>query len=145
MGIVHYGEKNPFWKGGRTIASNGYVLIKRTGHPMADVRGYVYEHRLVASEILGRLLLGGEQVHHKNGDKTDNRPENIEVVPSRKHHAVKHRPRFPDRRRKPDEPNPTVECECGCGTTFERYDEQGRPREFVTSHNAKHGPNGRFE
>lgn len=49
---------NPNWKGGRSIASNGYVLIKvGTGHHLADVRGYAYEHRLVAERKLGRRLL----------------------------------------------------------------------------------------
>lgn len=43
------------WKGGRSIASNGYVLV-RVGkkHHLADVRGYAYEHRIVAEQKLGR-------------------------------------------------------------------------------------------
>src|SRR5438270_581164 len=70
-------EANSNWRGGRSLASNGYILIRvGKGHPQADVRGYAYEHRLVAARKLGRWLRPGEQVHHKNGIKTDNDPEN---------------------------------------------------------------------
>jgi hypothetical protein len=128
------GIKNGKWKGGRSIASNGYVLI-RVGveHPLADVRGYAYEHRLVATQKIGRPLLPGEIIHHINGDKQDNRPDNIEVMPSIKHHMAHHRKRAD--LRDPDAPNPLVLCACGCGTQFPRYDTENRPRRFVSGHN----------
>ena len=39
----------------------------------------ILEHRLVMEEIIGRLLEKHETVHHKNGDRKDNRPENLEL------------------------------------------------------------------
>lgn len=95
----------------------------------------MYEHVVVAEQMLGRDLLPAEVIHHRNEDKSDNRPENLEVLPSRAHHAEKHRRRTDLRR--VGEGNPTVACTCGCGTTFLRYDRSNRPRRYVTGHNGK--------
>lgn len=140
MGIVHSGERNPNWRGGRTVTGHGYVLVRLPDHPLADVRGYVYEHRLVAEQLVGRPLEPGEQIHHKNGIKSDNRAENLEVMPSMAHHRLQHRNARSDLRL-PDEPNPAVECACGCGYQFLKYDSAGRPRKFVSGHNTgvRHG------
>lgn len=145
MGRVYPGARNPNWRGGRSIASNGYVLIRvGVDHHLADVRGYAYEHRLVAEQMLGRRLLRRDQVHHRNGIKTDNRPENLEVVPSIAEHAVRHR-RSGKRLQMPDEPNPLVSCACGCGGVFRRFDSSGRPRCWVPGHNATRNRHGQFE
>lgn len=73
------GTKNSCWKGGR-IVMNGYILLRRPDHPFANCTGYIFEHRLVMECILGRYLTRGEQVHHLNGIKDDNRPENLAVM-----------------------------------------------------------------
>lgn len=49
-----------------------------------------HEHRVVAEQMVGRALLSAEVVHHKNHDKRDNRPENLEVM-SRAEHMEEHR------------------------------------------------------
>ena len=133
------GPQNGFWRGGRSFASNGYVLI-RVGrdHHLADVRGYAYEHRLVAEKKIGRRLLPGEQVHHVDRNKQNNDPANLEVV-TQAEHGVEHRTAARGLRM-PGEPNPLIPCGCGCGETFPRYDESGRPRAFVGGHNPPPAP-----
>ena len=129
-------ELNNNWRGGKTVASHGYVLVRvGVGHHLADVRGYAYEHRIVAERIIGRRLRRGEVVHHRNGVKSDNRPANLEVFASSAHHKVEHRTVGLDRRR-PGEPNPRTSCACGCGERFSKFDAWGRPRRYVSGHNA---------
>ena len=67
---------HPSWNGGRRINHNGYVCIRNTEHPRA-VNGYIFEHVLVMENILGRLLIPTEVVHHINMKRNDNRPENL--------------------------------------------------------------------
>ena len=127
------GSSHPQWKGGRTISSHGYVRLKMRGHHLADCAGYVYEHRLVAEEMLARPLLPTEQVHHRNGDTQDNRAANLIIMDSLASHKVHHR-RRPGGRRLRHEPNSVIPCRCGCGQTLPHYDEDGRPRRFLAGH-----------
>lgn len=74
-------EKSPVWKGGRRVDKrDGYVLIQMPTHPDARQDGSILEHRLVMGEILGRRLEKDEDVNHVNGNKSDNRPENLKLV-----------------------------------------------------------------
>jgi len=58
---------------GSIVDNHGYVSIYDPAHPNANRTGYVLEHRRVMASSLGRPLLRSETVHHKNGEKTDNR------------------------------------------------------------------------
>jgi 5-methylcytosine-specific restriction endonuclease McrA len=114
------GPANLNWKGGRTVDPRGYVLIKMPEHPAADVRGYVYEHRLVMERSLGRFLRPGEQVRH-----ADNAPGNSElsnlrlIVPL--DYAAK------------------TTCACGCKAAMTVLDNAGRRRRYVSGHNSVRG------
>ena len=76
------GDKHGSWKGGRH-EDKGYIFITiEHDHPFASMRNsgcYVLEHRLVMAQYLGRTLTNNETVHHRNGDKSDNRIENLEL------------------------------------------------------------------
>lgn len=63
----------------RYVQSSGYVFLYQPDHPNAYANGRVLEHTVVMAEMLGRPLVKGENVHHKNGVKGDNRPENLEL------------------------------------------------------------------
>ena len=83
------GEKNPNWRGGRTIHSKGYVYTYAPGHPRAS-NGYVFEHILTAEKKLGRYLEDGETCHHINGRRWDNRLKNIQVFATVGEHTKEH-------------------------------------------------------
>ena len=69
------------WGRGRWVDPKGYVWVKAPkGHPNATAKpGWITEHVLVMSELLGRPLRKGEQVHHRNLIKSDNHPKNLEL------------------------------------------------------------------
>lgn len=86
------GPNNPKWRGGVMLVG-GYVYQYAPHHPHATNDGYVCQHRLVMEKTLGRLLKKGETVHHKNEDKTDNRPGNLQLCSSNGRHTIDcHRP-----------------------------------------------------
>jgi len=98
---IKLAENHPSWKGGRTKCSGGYIKIRLYQddffYPMANVTHHVMEHRLVMAKHLNRCLLSWETVHHKGTkypsgsleNRSDNRIENLELLPSAyKHDAL---------------------------------------------------------
>lgn len=77
-GTVEYSEKH-LMRFKKTVDDKGYVHVPMPAHPNARKSKRVPEHRLVMSQFLGRALNRNENVHHKNGDRADNRIENLEL------------------------------------------------------------------
>ena len=86
------GEKNPSYKVGRRINHNGYAQVSAPkDHPYAKVHGkkksgWVFEHRLVLEQKLGRYLLPEEIVDHIDGLTLHNHPDNLRLFSSNQEH-----------------------------------------------------------
>jgi len=91
-----------------TCSSGGYLYCRtRPQHPRANAKGLYAHHRVVAENALGRLLEPGEVVHHVDGNKINNDPENLQVLDNSEHSRL-HRPEIPP-----------AEAECSsCGRAF---------------------------
>ena len=77
-----FGADHHNWKGGHVNAS-GYRIISRVGH------GHLYEHRVVAQQMIGRPLEKDEVVHHKDGNRLNNSPDNLVVMKRKEHDKMK--------------------------------------------------------
>jgi HNH endonuclease len=78
-------ENHYMWKGGRYKSSKGYILVYSPNHPYAN-DGYVFEHRLVMEQHIGRYLIPNvDDVHHINGVKNDNRIQNLQLLQHGQH------------------------------------------------------------
>lgn len=89
-GQLHYR-----WNKGGRIRNDEYILIRvGKGHPLADPNGYAYEHHVVWWSAIGAVKFTDRQkkvglLHHINGDRTDNRLENLSPMSKschNKHH-----------------------------------------------------------
>lgn len=87
--IYPTGPSHHNWKGGRYVRSDGYVEVYCPDHPNAGPRGYVLEHVLVASRVLGRPLAKDETVHHRNEIRYENQSQNL-LICSRSFHTEIH-------------------------------------------------------
>lgn len=132
----------------RILSHNGYYLVYCPGHPFAKSKGHVYEHRYLIEREIKRFLKPSEHVHHKNRNPSDNRIENLEILPNRIHasihssnisEAVKIRRlqklllSISQRKKK----RCLAKCQCGCGKEFETPDNKGRDRKFSKGHNQR--------
>lgn len=85
------GKKNPKWRGGKTISADGRVLIYSPDHPFPNWKNYVYRYRLKIEKKIGRYLKPTEDVHHKNGDPSDDRLCNLELLTHSEHMSLTNR------------------------------------------------------
>lgn len=79
-------EQKANWKGGRFVTHYGYIMValsadeqEKYQRPGKTQPWYMLEHRLIMSKSLQRPLHKEEHVHHINGDRTDNRIENLQL------------------------------------------------------------------
>jgi hypothetical protein len=94
------GENNPNWKGVH-ISTRGYAYIRQPGHHRALKSGYVKRADLVAEQMIGRPLRDDEVVHHKNHDRLDDSPHNLQVLTESEHMALHARERKAAAQKKP--------------------------------------------
>lgn len=100
---VTKGEHRPFVKGHQNrrfrknyndvpiegqFKNKGYVYVLASHHPSPTQGRYVKRSRLVMERLLGRFLTSDEIVHHKNGSRDDDRPENLELTNRSKHNIT---------------------------------------------------------
>lgn len=78
------GKLSNLWKGGM-IVRKGYKMILSKDHPLRNSYGYVFEHRLVVEEKLGRFLTRIEVVHHIDENKMNNSLDNLVVLSDHEH------------------------------------------------------------
>ena len=108
--MIYQGENNPNYGNTglenpiskyKTTNVDGYILIKVPEHPFSFDAGWIREHRLVAEKHLlkdkfaieinnEKYLAQKFDVHHKNLNKQDNRPENLKIITRSQHMKLHH-------------------------------------------------------
>lgn len=88
------GTKDKRWKGGSYVNKDKGVMIMMKNHPRvkhhSNNKKYIGEHVWVMEKHLGRFLTKNEVVHHINGNKGDNRIENLQILTPSLHKTIHH-------------------------------------------------------
>ncbi len=83
------------------ITKEGYIQVYKPNNPMARDNGYVPQHRFIASKKIGRPLSSDEIVHHIDGNKQNNKSNNLQVMTRSEHWRTHNlRSKYCKRRRK---------------------------------------------
>ena len=85
------GDKAANWKGGVRHTRRGYRQLLIPGHPRSDAGGYVMEHIVVWEQNTGIRVPDNCVIHHLNGNKADNRMENLCLMERGAHTQLHHR------------------------------------------------------
>ena len=143
--MKNIGKNNPNWKGGHPLHKVGNKFYKMTivgyDHHLAITGRYAYLHRVNAEKKLGRKLLENEIVTFDDNNTLNCELDNLIIVQSK---AELHFRRRQDKAegeelKRPDQENELIECKCGCGEMFLKYDEANRPRYHISGHNSLFG------
>lgn len=79
------GESHP-----KKFTNKGYAIVYQPTHPRADSKGYVFEHIVMFENATGITVPDGCCIHHLNGDKADNRIENLCMMTHGAHTVFHH-------------------------------------------------------
>jgi hypothetical protein len=74
----------------RRTSGCGYTLLYLPDHPNAQQSGFVLEHIVVVAQALGKPMPASAVVHHINGNRRDNRPENLVACEGHQYHSLLH-------------------------------------------------------
>lgn len=74
--------------GSKLLRSDGYIAVYYPAHHDSNRSRYILEHRLVAEQKYGRRILKTEHVHHIDGNKLNNHPDNLEVISPSAHSVI---------------------------------------------------------
>ena len=91
---MHYNtrECNPNWNGGKTkCKTTGKKRVLCCGHPRSNPDGYVFEHILIAEKAVGHYLSAPIEIHHVDGNPSNNDPSNLVICNDHAYHRLLHK------------------------------------------------------
>lgn len=83
-----FGDQHPLWKGGVTRLSNGYLAY--TNSPQNNENRNKYVHQVIARQKYGRWANDSEHIHHLDGNKLNNHPDNLLLMSASAHAKLHH-------------------------------------------------------
>lgn len=70
------------------MTPEGYIIVKNPDHPRALAYGYVFEHILKVEEATGKPVDRSTHIHHRDGNKSNNAIENLELLTPGEHQRI---------------------------------------------------------